>query len=184
MSTEELEKDPDPDSTEPPVSKGRGKKKWVLLGIGFLVLEIGVFGVVYFFGLSFEAESSEETEEIEEVEEVEEVEPERQVNEVFEIRPFVINLADPDGIHYLRLGIGLGVFNPKPGSPVIDKDILLPKLKDYLLTVVGRKTLSEIVSPEGRVKLKREILKGTSRLLPSSKGVKVLEVYLTEFIVQ
>jgi len=174
LLTEEPKEDQHPDSAEPPVSKGRGKK-WVLLGLGFSVLAIGLFGVVYFFRVSSEAEPAEE---------VEAVATEQEVNEVFQIRPFVINLADPDGIHYLRLGLSLGIFNPKPGSLVIDKNVLLPKLKDYLLTTVGKKSLSEIVSPDGRVKLKREILKGTNRLLLSNSKAKVLEVYLTEFIVQ
>ena len=66
----------------------------------------------------------------------------------------------------------------------MEEQFFMPKLKDYLLSAIGQKTALEIASPAGRESLKQEILEGANQLLPPAAGAEILEVYVTEFIVQ
>lgn len=165
---------PTEDSQEgqtPEEAKG-SSSKLLLIGIGLLIVVAAVLGGLYFLGSSEEPTNTEP------------VQVEEKVNEVLQIQPFVVNLADDAGIHYLRLGIGFGIFNPGKDATTIDEDVLLPKMKDYLLRTIGQKTAAQMVSPQGREDLREQILAGANEILsPLDKG-KVLEVYLTEFIVQ
>ena len=153
----------------PPASS----KKWILIGIAVAFLLGGGSAALFSGVFSEEEEVSAEPEE-----------PVEEVNEIFEMQPVVINLSDASELHYLRLGLSFGLFNPNPGSPVINKEMMLPRLKDYLLTLIGEKSVSELAGPAGREALKQQILEGANgQLLTSGQG-KILEVYLTDYIIQ
>jgi flagellar FliL protein len=149
-----------------------GKKKWILISAGAGVLLIVISAaVLYFTGLLTGDEAEEELVE------------QAAVNEVVALESLVVNLADAEEIHYARVGISLGISNPQPGTPVIDEQLMMPKLKDRLLDSIGKKTSSEMVLAETKNGLKEEVLESVNQMLPSAGG-KVIEVYFTEFIIQ
>ena len=163
-----------PEESNQPQQSSKSNKL-LLIVIPLLTLCIGVLTGLYLFGaFSDQSEASAE----------EPVAPEEEVTEVIQLPPLVIHLADSSGLHYLRVGLSFGVFNPEVGGALMEEQFFMPKLKDYLLSAIGQKTALEIASPAGRESLKQEILEGANQLLPPAAGAEILEVYVTEFIVQ
>jgi flagellar basal body-associated protein FliL len=149
-----------------------GKRRLLLLGIFVLVLGLAVASVVYFSGLlSPESPQSAEVK--------------ISVNEVLQLEPFVLNLAGNSALelHYLRVGLGFGFYNPTPKNPVVDPRMLMPKLKDSLLVNIGKKTAEEMVSADGKESLKQAVAEAAKGVIPPERG-QLLEIYITEFIVQ
>lgn len=155
----------------PEEEQPRSSRKWLFISLGGVLAIVGTVTGLYFAGL-LPGVSADEPEE-----------PQETVTEVFELEPLVVNLADREQIRYLRIGLSLGIFNPGGKAPLIDNQILLPKLKDYLLTTLGRKDASQLTLPETKNALKKELAEGINQMLGAAEG-KVLEVYITEFIVQ
>lgn len=98
----------------------------------------------------------------------------------YDLSIFTVNLIDPSGVRYLKVGISMSL-------PSKNKDLAteienrLPKLKDTVITILSSKTFEEITTPQGKIALRQEILRRINSIL--TKG-KVMEIYLTEFVVQ
>jgi len=151
-----------------------GSKKWLLIIVGLVVLLGGGGGAVYFLGFSAEAEENPEEATAEGLDEI---------NDVFQLEPLVVNLADEDDIRYARIGVSLGLVSAKPGELVIEEKLLIPKLRDRLLVMVGQKTSNQLVSLEVQEALKTDIADFINQSLDPALG-RVSEVYFTEFIIQ
>ena len=152
-----------------------GSKKWLLIIVGLVVLLLGGGGGAYFF-LGFGAEAEENPEETT-------AEGLNEINDVFELEPLVVNLADEDDLRYARIGVSLGLVSAKPGEIVIEEKILIPKLRDRFLVLVGQKTSNQLVSLEVQEALKTDIADFINQSLDPALG-RVTEVYFTEFIIQ
>ena len=103
--------------------------------------------------------------------------PEIQVKSTVHLDAFVLNLADPDQRSYLRVGIDLGLNQePKHGeqAPVA-------QLRDAILGVLSQGKVDELLTPEGKSKLKENLLRALRQQVPQA-GVE--EVYFTEFLIQ
>jgi len=92
------------------------------------------------------------------------------------LETFVVNLANADERAYLRVGIDLGTTGPVPEG----KDEVA-RLRDAVLMQLAQQRSEDILSLEGKEKLKIEILKALQRQTPD---LGVDEVYFTEFLVQ
>jgi flagellar FliL protein len=106
-----------------------------------------------------------------------------QVKSVMHLDSFVVNLTGPDESGYLRVGIDLGC-DTEPSSGEGEKkkdDGATAMIRDTVLTVLGRSKASELLTPEGKEKLKKDLVEALDERLPD---LGVLEVYFTEFIVQ
>src|SRR5690606_7402268 len=158
-------------------SQKPGRIKWVILSsVLLIVLGGGGGAALYFTGyFSSSAEAARAN--------GESAPSPNRVNEVLPLDPLVVNLADEGSIHYARVGVSLGVYNPPPGKTLLDENLLVPKLKDELLPGLGKRTSSELVSPEVRELLRGEIQALVNDILRDSEA-EVQEVYFTEFIVQ
>lgn len=98
----------------------------------------------------------------------------------YDIPTFVVNLADPAGTKYLRIGLSMEVpASNKKIMPEIEQR--LPKIKDTIITVLSAKTLEEISTPQGKISLKQELLRRINGVLTSGK---VQDIYLTDFVIQ
>lgn len=102
------------------------------------------------------------------------------IRSVLHLESFVLNLADPEGKAYLRVGIDLGLENPlksgdeQGGSPVA-------MVRD---TILGRLSLAkpdELLTSDGKAKLKESLLQALRERAPE---LGVQEVYFTEFLIQ
>lgn len=100
------------------------------------------------------------------------------VRSTLHLESFVLNLADADQRSYLRVGIDLGLTKePKRG----DEGPPVAKIRDTILTVLGTAKVDELLTAEGKAKLKQGVLQALQERTPD---VGVEEVYFTEFLIQ
>jgi flagellar protein FliL len=99
------------------------------------------------------------------------------VKEVVELAPFIVNLSDDESPRYLRLSVsvGIGEGHEKP-TP-----LFMTRVKNAMLLVLAGKTSEEILSVEGKAKLRKELLKAAQA---ASEEPHVEAIYITDFIVQ
>jgi flagellar FliL protein len=64
-------------------------------------------------------------------------------------------------------------------QPEVEK--VIPMLRDSFLLLLSSKTLAEVNSTEGKLKLRSELLNRANQVMPKSK---ILGIYFTEFVVQ
>jgi len=94
---------------------------------------------------------------------------------------FLVNLADRDGFRYLRVGIDLGLEHvPEEGAD--KKDLLQTAIvRDTILGVLTTWESDTLLTPEGKAKLKQQLVESLQKRLPD---LGVREVYFNEFMVQ
>jgi flagellar FliL protein len=109
------------------------------------------------------------------------------------MEPMLVNLADPGGQSYLRIGIVLGL-EEMPASRDKDKKDEAPAAKgskavdeseaamrDVALTIISSETAEQLLSLEGKEALKQKLKAAMDKAVP---GLKVSEVFFTDFLVQ
>jgi len=95
------------------------------------------------------------------------------------LESFVVNLSGKTENGYLRVGIDLGIeAELKEGEK---QPPYMGRLRDTILTVLGKGTVDDLLTPEGKAKLKDDLLKAITEKVPE---IKCSEVYFTEFLVQ
>jgi len=95
---------------------------------------------------------------------------------------FVVNLADKDELRYLKTTIVLGVTGKVPsagghggeGGPS-------PAVRDAVISVLSSKRFGELNTPEGKEKLKKDLIAAVNSRLHECKAV---EVYFSDFAMQ
>ena len=105
--------------------------------------------------------------------------PSSQVHRVLHLETFVLNLSDRDDRAYLRAGIDLGLRSDSPSN--IQEAPPVALIRDTILGVLAKAHSDEVVTPEGKKKLKEEILRALRERAPE---LGVEEVYFTEFLIQ
>jgi flagellar basal body-associated protein FliL len=95
------------------------------------------------------------------------------------LESFVVNLADPGQPAFLRVGIDLGLDQAPSGDPKTSP--LMSKIRDVTLSVLTSCQSSDLVAPDGKDKLKEQLLKALHERVPE---LPVREIYFTEFLVQ
>jgi flagellar FliL protein len=181
---------------EPP--KKKGAKKFILIAI-VLVLLLGGGGAGYYFLRIAGAQAAEEsdkkadkksTSKKESDEEdpkskksgaVSEAIPEDEdVKKVIEVPPFIVNLADAEQARYLRMTVSLGV-GGEGGEKEKPDTVFLTKVRNAMLAVLSEKTSEQILTVEGKSKLRKELLQAAQA---SADEPEVIAIYITDFIVQ
>jgi flagellar FliL protein len=98
---------------------------------------------------------------------------------VLHLESFVVNLSGKTENGYLRVGIDLGIeAELKEGEKQAP---FMGRLRDAILSVLGTRTVDELLTAEGKTKLKDDLLKAINDRVPE---VRCREVYFTEFLVQ
>jgi len=97
---------------------------------------------------------------------------------IYSMDPFLVNLAAPDQVRYLKVKIAIESTERKPDEEYQQR---LSQLRDSILTVLSTKRYQDIFDAEGKKKLKAEII---ARLNPLVNHFQVKTVYFTEFVVQ
>ncbi len=95
---------------------------------------------------------------------------------VLPLPPFVVNLSDPTGKRYLRLGMEVEV--NRDVSNVIKSQSA--KIRDAVIILLAGKTYADISSAEGKILLKAEVAARLNQILG---GSYVVRVYFTDFVV-
>jgi flagellar basal body-associated protein FliL len=102
---------------------------------------------------------------------------------VMHLEGFTVNLADPEETHFLRVTMDLGVDRLPEGSTKERPSAGFPvsRVRDAILRVLSEGRADVLLTPEGKTKLKQDLLESLNRNVPELAS---REIYFTEFLVQ
>jgi len=159
---EDLKETPPPNDEAPPFSL-KGKVRKLAMIVPPVVL--AVLGIWFWARRSPAPASAPEPE------------AETQVRSTLHLETFVLNLADPDQRAYLRVGIDLGLSREEKK----DEAALTAPVRDTILGVLAQGKADELMTADGKAKLKENLLHALQERVPE---LGVQEVYFTEFLIQ
>lgn len=198
----DIEKETPEPTAGAPEPKKKGGKKFILIAI-VLVLLLGGGGAAFYFlkiAAPVEAEEDAKGKKPEKkstakknTEESEEESPkgkksgplsdaipaDEEVKHVVELPPFIVNLADNDQARYLRMTVSLGVAGE--GEAEKPDQLFMTRVRNAMLAVLSEKTSEQILTVEGKAKLRKELLHAAEA---ASEEPEVKAIYITDFIVQ
>ncbi len=166
-------------SGDKPKEKGKkGGSKFLLIIIILLLLVIAGGAAAFF--LLYSAPSDEEIARQIQKDDTPKVssDSEPQIGITVELKPFIVNLADPKASHFLKATITLEVKDDK-AKDLTDK--MLPRIRNDILLLLSSQTLEDVISIEGKVRLRDEIMARVSRII--GRG-RLKNVYFSQFVVQ
>ena len=168
-------------SDAPKAEKKAGKSKTPLFaGVGVLVLALAGGG--YWFMGRAKAEPKHKDAAAAEEEPEEEVVEEKGERALMPMEPFVVNLADEGGSHFLRASVQLIVSaNEAEAKEMEEKKVLTMPVRSAILELLAQQKAAELVTPEGKEALKEAIKKRAAQVF---KKHKIREVLFSEFVVQ
>ena len=147
------------------------KKGMLLIIVGVLVLAIGGGG--FFAYKKFLAPHPAISEE-----EKAKKEPVEKEGEIFALEPFVVNLSDPKGKRYLKVTVTLELETP---AAVSKAEKSVPKMRDMVIMMLTSLTFEEIMTPEGKIRVRDELLERFNLIL---RPERVKSLFFTDFVVQ
>lgn len=101
----------------------------------------------------------------------------RSTGMVLPLPPITVNLAEPGGRRYLKLGMEVEV-----NADVADQlKAQNARIRDAIIMLLAGKTYGDIATPDGKVLLKAEIAARLNQILGAQR---VVRVYLTDFVVE
>ena len=106
------------------------------------------------------------------------VREEAELNVMFPVRPFVVNLARSGGKRFLKVTLTMELNSPEVNAEVNEN---MSKIVDSILLLLSSKSFEDIYTVQGKFKLKDEITTRVNRFLVSGH---VKDVYFTEFVIQ
>ena len=171
--------DEDKDLESPKKKKGGILKLIIIVFVVLILVGGGVFAYLTFFAGS----SQEQVQDVISDDPMAPVQPQGANSEngiTYDFPAFIVNLADPSGSKYLRVALSVEI-PPKNEKMLLEIEQKLPKIKDAIITVLSSKTFEEIITPQGKISLKQEILRRINSNLASGR---LMGVYITEFVVQ
>ncbi len=146
--------------------KGKGGKKKLILFLLIGVVILGIAGgVVMFLGGKKKGEEKEKAKK-----------PEKTF--FVTLDPIVVNLLDPSGKRYLQIQISLEVGSKKLEDEIKEKE---PIIKDIINTYLGEKTVDDVLAPNAKEEIKKELLEKINQALGEDV---ILHVYILQYIVE
>jgi flagellar FliL protein len=95
-----------------------------------------------------------------------------------DMEPIIVNLFDPSGKRYLQVRLSFEVGDKKAEEEVKKQEA---KLKDAIIAILSGKTVEEVVMPEAKDRIKKEILAKCKEIFGEDV---VTNVYITQYIVE
>jgi len=165
-----------------PVKEGKKKVsivKILILLIIVLVLLGGMAGGAYWFLFIHKAGQAGTEGEAQQSAEPPKKEGPRPSTEAgtFELKPFIVNLADEGA--YLKVTIALG-YGLEDHKDLLEKH--KTQVRDTILTILSSKSVKMISTKHGKMRLKEDIKKALDEE-PELRDV-VTSVYFTDFVIQ
>ncbi len=148
----------------------KGGKKGLFIFVALFIVLAAAGGGAYFFFLKGGEEKEKKAKEVEK--------KPTEIGVMFDLGTFIVNLADPGVEMYAKVSITLELSDQEVTKEVEKR---LPIVKDAVIDILSSKTYSDIRTPEGREKLRFELIKRINTILVKG-GVRNL--YFTEFVVQ
>jgi flagellar FliL protein len=97
---------------------------------------------------------------------------------IYDVDPFIVNLADTPEVRYLKLTVKLELESQDTSAELASR---IPQLRDTILVLLTSKDAASIRTPQGKFQLRDEITQRVNSLLPKP-GVRA--AYFTDFVVQ
>jgi flagellar FliL protein len=144
----------------------KGRKLLLIILIAFLIIGIGAGA---FLLLSFKKGEDEKGKK--KAKKAEHV-------VMVDMEPIIVNLFDPSGKRYLQVRLSFEVGDKKAEEEVKKQEA---KLKDAIIAILSGKTVEEVVVPEAKDKIKKEILAKCKEIFGEDV---VTNVYITQYIVE
>jgi len=101
------------------------------------------------------------------------------IRAVLHLETFIVDISSPDQKVYLRVGIDVGLGHDLKGQEEGGTPTAL--VRDTILGVLMSSKPEDLISSEGKQKLKDQILNALHHRAP---GLGAQEVYYTEFLMQ
>ncbi len=102
-----------------------------------------------------------------------------QVKATMALEPFLVNLADTEESRFVKGTFQMGLAEELSKK---EKDtVAIAAVRDSIITLLSSKTADQILTPQGKDKLREEI---RARVNVVSPQLKVLEVFIVDFVVQ
>jgi flagellar FliL protein len=99
-----------------------------------------------------------------------------------ELDEFLVNLSDRTEQHYLKVTMVLDMVKSAKGEGGEGKtNPEMAPIRDAIITTMSRRSLAELLAPEGKQALKESIIRDVNRALVRDA---VTEVYFTSFAMQ
>jgi len=95
--------------------------------------------------------------------------------------PFVVNLADPGGMRFIRVTMQIVVRDEAGAKSITESTLTLKESRSSILEILSQQMAADLVKVEGKQALKKAIVE---RLSKQIKETKVLDVFFSEFVVQ
>jgi flagellar protein FliL len=155
-------------------STKKSGKPWILIGIIALVLIAGgaaFWAYPHFIGGSQSGSDAKAGHVPKPVLE--------QVKATLALEPFLVNLADTEESRFVK-----GTFQMGLAEELSEKEkdtVAIAAVRDSIITLLSSKTADQILTPQGKDKLREEI---RARVNVVSPQLKVLEVFIVDFVVQ
>ena len=97
---------------------------------------------------------------------------------IYDVDPFIVNLADTPEVRYLKLTVKLELENQEASAELASRT---PQVRDTILVLLTSKDAASIRTPQGKFQLRDEITQRVNSLLPKPS---VRAAYFTDFVVQ
>jgi flagellar protein FliL len=103
------------------------------------------------------------------------------VKSTLKLDSFLVNLSDQDGTRFVKVSFQLGLDETKLGEEYAGDPNVLGATRDAIILILTTKSSDDLLTLEGKEKLKQEIRERVNKVLP--KG-KVVEIHILDFVVQ
>jgi flagellar protein FliL len=104
--------------------------------------------------------------------------PQQIMGDLFSLEPFVVNLSDPKGKRYLKVQVEIEMEAPEAVGRATQAT---PKLRDMVIMMLTSLTFEEVMTPEGKIRIRDELLQRFNQVL---RPDRVVNIYFTEFVIQ
>lgn len=163
-------------------AKAGKSKKMMFVGIGAVVIALAGGGYWYKTKAAAAKPAGAHAAEKAADEEEEEAPVEEGERGLLELQPFVVNLTDAGGTHFLRTNIQLIIKSTeKEAEEIQKKTVEIMPIRSAVLELLAQQTAAELVTPEGKEALKLAIKKRAAEVF---RKHKIKDVLFSEFVVQ
>jgi flagellar FliL protein len=164
--------------TPAPEKPPKSFKLLIIVGVLAVVLVSGVAVVWYVFLAPQSSEESSVVGKIKNLWASEKKSSGTGQGHIYKMEPFLVNLVDPAQLRYLKITLHVESTQEKENE---EYEKRLPQLRDAILIILSSKNYKDIMESEGKTSLREEIKTRMNQLLV---GLKVQNIYFTEFVVQ
>jgi flagellar protein FliL len=172
--TQPPEQSKTPPAAPAPASAGVTPMKLIIIGVPVFLVQLAV---VYFLVAKFVAPSSGAAA-AEPAKPAETKESADAAKSIFVVKDVIVNPAGTNGTRFLLTTVGFEINGAEREKDLEKKEV---QVRDVLNTVLTSKGLDELVRPDQREALRKEIFQKVSEMLPAGT---LTNVYFSKFIIQ